>query len=66
MKEAELYKAMYLKLFNAVSDGLAALDQGWNEAARLLLMHGQQECEDMYITQGTAGREDALRERGEA
>ena len=50
MEDRELYKAMYFRLFNAVSDGLAALEKGWIEAARSLLIQGQQACEEMYIS----------------
>ena len=50
-QEAELYKNMYLKLFNSVTDALTALDEK-DDAFKLshILKQAQRECEEMYIT----------------
>ena len=47
--EEEIYKKMYLLLFNAVTDVLQGPDH-ISPAARLRLMRAQQACEDIYIT----------------
>lgn len=44
-----LYQRLYLHLFNAVTDAVGALDRGWPEAARALLIRAQQDCEEQYI-----------------
>ncbi len=49
MRDDKLYKELYLHLFNAVTDGLAALEKGWSESARSLLIQAQQDCEERYI-----------------
>ena len=49
MSEEELIFAMYLHLFNAVTDALSALEEGQGEAARQLLLRGQQDCEEMFL-----------------
>ena len=46
--EEELYKKMYLHLFNAVIDVLESPER-ISPSLRLRLMQAQQACEDMYI-----------------
>ena len=46
-----LYKKMYLKLFNAVTDAVELLSKGKFLAARTLLIEAQRDCEELYITQ---------------
>lgn len=45
----EIYKKMYLKLFNAVSDVIKLLPE--NSAAAKLLIKAQQECEEMFMSE---------------
>jgi hypothetical protein len=44
-----LYKTMYLGLFNAVTDALNALEQGDSKTAREVLILAQQRAEEVYI-----------------
>ena len=44
-----MYKKMYTRLFNAVTDALAYMgEQNWG-IAREVLMEAQQVCEEIYI-----------------
>ena len=43
----EIYKKMYLRLFNAVTDALEAIQN--KEDAAAVLIKAQQDCEEMYI-----------------
>ena len=45
----DLYKTMYLQLFNRVTDVLARLERGDAEGARALLVSAQQEAEAIYM-----------------
>lgn len=49
--EKELYKKMYVMLFNRVSDALEELEKGNPGMARDILMSGQQETEDYFINE---------------
>ena len=44
-----MYKKMYLRLFNAVSDSLTAMEQMNYGEARRLLMQAQQACEELFL-----------------
>jgi hypothetical protein len=44
-----LYKTMYLGLFNAVTDALNALKQGDSKTAQEVLILAQQRAEEAYI-----------------
>lgn len=44
-----IYKEMYLHLFNAVSDALALLEGGGAAQAEALLKRAQCKCEELYI-----------------
>ena len=48
MQEEKIYKDMYLRLFNAVSDALELLEKEPGRAV-FMLKAAQQECEEMYI-----------------
>lgn len=43
------YEKMYLKLFNAVTDALAALAEKNFGTAAELLRRGQETCEELYM-----------------
>lgn len=43
------YQALYLHLFNAVTDALRVMDENDCPCAYALLIRGQQECEEIYI-----------------
>lgn len=43
------YQKMYLTLFNAITDALAALDAGNSELAEALLKKAQLAAEEVYI-----------------
>ena len=43
------YKALYLHLFNAVTDAIEEIDRGYPLVARDLLVKAQQEAEEQYI-----------------
>lgn len=45
------YRTPYLRLFNRVTDAIAALDDGRALAARELLIAAQREAEDAYLSQ---------------
>lgn len=51
MREHDIYKSMYLFLFNAVTDALADLPEDPN-AAKTRLSLAQIKCEKMYIEAG--------------
>lgn len=51
-----MYKQMYLRLFNAVTDALHALITGRTDAAASCLIHAQQETEKMYLEDKPRGR----------
>ena len=44
------YKLLYLRLFNAVSDAVAALQNADYGTAQELLVQAQQETEEIYIS----------------
>ena len=48
----ELYRKMYLHLFNAVTDALRLLGVGQTQAAAVLLERAQQDCEELYMCGG--------------
>lgn len=50
--DAVLYQKMYLYLFNTVTDALARLEARETEQAKLLLIWAQQDCEELFISQG--------------
>ena len=45
----DLYKTIYLQLFNRVTDALERLERGDAEGARALLVSAQQEAEAIYM-----------------
>ena len=49
--EEGLYKKLYLKLFNAVTDALVLIDEGRPLPAREKLVDAQQDCEELFISQ---------------
>jgi len=49
--EEGLYKKLYLKLFNEVTDALALIDEGRPLTARDKLINAQQDCEELFLTQ---------------
>ncbi|MBQ7895843.1 MAG: hypothetical protein IJ364_04730 [Oscillospiraceae bacterium] len=51
MSENELYKQMYYKLFNAVTDAIEAIDKGELSPARDILVSAQQQTEELFISQ---------------
>ena len=51
MSEDEIYKQMYYKLFNNVSDAISELRKGNVLQAHDILMKAQQTTEEMYISQ---------------
>lgn len=46
----QIYKKAYFKLFNAISDALAALKQNDIDGAKGLLISAQQEAEEIIIS----------------
>ena len=50
----EDYKTMYLHLFNRVSDAVNALETMKYGQAKELLIHAQQEAEELYLTEAAA------------
>ena len=49
-QEADMYKSMYLKLFNSVTDALKLLDENDNIfKASHILKQAQLDCEEIYI-----------------
>ena len=49
MTEKELYKKMYLQLFNRVTDALTALERQDADRAANILYTAQKTCEQLYI-----------------
>ena len=50
-QEVEIYKNMYLKLFNSVTDALGVLDEKGDSAeVSDILKQAQLECEEIYIS----------------
>ena len=47
--EERIYKRMYLRLFNAVTDAVAILEKAGEREARERLILGQRETERMFI-----------------
>lgn len=45
----DIYKALYTRIFNAVTDALDALDSQNFGQAKHLLMQAQLDCEALYI-----------------
>ncbi len=43
------YRAMYLFLFNAVTDALRCIESGETHRAGETLIHAQQVCEEIYL-----------------
>lgn len=50
MSENELYKQMYYKLFNAVTDAIEAIDNGQASNCRDILVQAQQNTEETFIS----------------
>ena len=48
----EIYRNMYVCLFNRVSDAISVLEQAGENEAKLILVRGQQETEEMYLAAG--------------
>ena len=46
-----LYKKLYLKLFNAVTDAIALVDEGRPMTAKDVLIMAQHDCEELFISQ---------------
>ena len=44
------YKKMYFHLFNAITDALSDMENGYPSAAGQRLIRAQQETEEMYIS----------------
>lgn len=53
----ELYRKMYLRLFNAVTDALRNLDLGDCERAKQTLRDAQIRCEEIYVSEGDSRKE---------
>ena len=47
-----MFKTMYLRLFNRVTDAIRALEAGDAALARQILIAAQQECEELYLQGG--------------
>ena len=47
------YQKMYLLLFNAITDSIAALDAQNFGQTRDLLIRAQQQCEELYLDADT-------------
>lgn len=47
----QIYKKAYLKLFNAITDALTALDSPDIDSAKAILMSAQQTAEELFISQ---------------
>ena len=49
-QEAEMYKNMYLKLFNCTTEALTSLDEKDDKSgASYILKRAQIDCEEIYI-----------------
>lgn len=49
-QEAEMYKNMYMKLFNSVTDALISIEEKDDVfSASHILKQAQRECEEIYI-----------------
>jgi hypothetical protein len=46
------YKASYLTLWQAVTSAIEALEQGNPDTAHALLIQGQQDAEEAFLSQG--------------
>ena len=46
----EIYKKMYLRLFNRVTDAIELIKEGKGAQAEELLIAAQQETEEIYIS----------------
>ena len=55
----QIYKKAYLKMFNAVTDALNALQSGESDKAIELLIRAQQDAEEMYLSDGDDQSADA-------
>ena len=53
--EERIYKRMYLRLFNAVTDAVAILEKAGECEARERLILGQRETERMFIEDENTG-----------
>ena len=49
----DIYKEMYLKLFNAVTDSIKEIEKHNYMRAKFLLEVAQAECEEIYIEDET-------------
>ena len=47
-----IYQTLYYQLFNAITDALAAMEQGRLFEARTLLVGSQQQAEEAYLAAG--------------
>ena len=47
-----MYRKMYYRLFNAISDALEEMEQQNYGQAKERLIAAQQECEEMYLQEG--------------
>ena len=47
-----IYKKMYLKLFNSVTDAINALRRADSAEAKRLLTAAQRECEELFMNAG--------------
>lgn len=47
-----IYQTLYYQLFNAITDALAAMEQGHLLEARTLLIGSQQQAEEAYLAAG--------------
>ena len=52
MENENIYKIMYLRLFNAVTDAVAALEQYEVIHSLRSLKIAQQDCEEIFISAG--------------
>ena len=55
-----IYKRMYFKLFNGVSDALLALQEQNYGIAKRLLLEAQRATEELYLSCETDGNENIL------
>ncbi len=53
--ENEIYRKMYDRLFNRVSDAITLLEQEGEQRAKQILLRGQIEVEEIYLALGEKG-----------
>ncbi len=51
MGEGELYRSMYMVLFHSFTDAIAAMEEQNFSLAREILIKGQQEAEEVCISE---------------